>query len=302
MIGIDIGGANTKIVDGDEVIIRYCPLWKEAPITEILSGFDGEAAVVMSGELADCFYSKAEGIRFIVNAVLEVLPEAQFYGTDGRFHTDPVPELAAANWLASADLLREQYPDSVLIDFGSTTTDIIPLSPFSELLGETDLSRLRKNYLIYSGMLRTPVASLLRSVAIDGVETPLSTEYFASAGDAHLVLGHITPEEYTTPTPDGKEAARDLSLARLARSVCADLDEIGEAGAVAIAEAFWGTQRSLIKGSLQRIGERPLLAGGIGSRLIRSTFGGSDLFDEIGHFADALPAYAVREVAERNGI
>ncbi len=302
MIGIDIGGANTKIVDGDHVNIRYCPLWKEAPITEILSGFEGEAAVVMSGELADCFHSKAEGISFIVNAVREVLPEAQFYGTDGRFHTEPVPELAAANWLASADLLREQYPDSVLIDFGSTTADIIPLSPFEELLGQTDLSRLRRGHLIYYGMLRTPVASLLRSVAIDGEETPLSTEYFASAGDAHLVLGHITPEEYTTPTPDGKEATRDLSLARLARSVCADLDEIGEAGAIAIAEAFWDEERCAIEESLNRIGERPLLAGGIGSHLLRSTFGGSDLFDEIGHFADALPAYAVREVAERNGI
>jgi len=302
MIGIDIGGANTKVVDGDEVIIRYCPLWKEAPITEILSDFDGEAAVVMSGELADCFYSKAEGISFIVNAVLEVLPKARFYGTDGRFHTKPVPELAAANWLASADLLRERYPESVLVDFGSTTTDIIPLFPFDALLGETDLSRLRKGYLIYCGMLRTPVASLLRSVEIDGEETPLSTEYFASAGDAHLVLGHITPEEYTTPTPDGKEASRELSLARLARSVCADPDEIGEAGAVAIAVAFWDRERDLIEESLKRIGSRSLLWGGIGSRLLESTFGGVDLFDELGHFADALPAYAVREVAERNGI
>lgn len=299
MIGIDIGGANTKIVDGDEVIIRYCPLWKEAPITEILSDFDGEAAVVMSGELADCFHSKAEGIAFIVDCVLDVLPEAQFYGTDGRFHREAVPELAAANWLASADLLRERYADATLVDFGSTTADIIPLSPFEELLGQTDLSRLRRGYLIYCGMLRTPVASLLRSVEINGEETPLSTEYFASAGDAHLVLGHIAPEDYTTPTPDGKDATRDLSLARLARSACADLDEIGEAGAVAIAGAFWDAERRLIEQSLQRIGNRPLLAGGIGSRLIRETFGGSDLFDEIGHFADALPAYAVREVAER---
>ncbi|GAA5262825.1 hydantoinase/oxoprolinase family protein [Methanocalculus sp. MC3] len=302
MIGIDIGGANTKIVDGDEVIIRYCPLWKEAPITEILSEFDGEAAVVMSGELADCFYSKNEGISFIVNAVREVLPKARFYGTDGRFHTKPVPELAAANWLASADLLRDRYSDSVLVDFGSTTADIIPLSPFDALLGQTDLTRLRKGYLIYCGMLRTPVASLLRSVIINGEETPLSTEYFASAGDAHLVLGHITPEEYTTPTPDGKEATRDLSLARLARSACADLDEIGEAGAVAIATAFWKAERNLIEESLKRIGKRPLLAGGIGSRLLGSSFGGTDLFDELGQFADALPAYAVREVAERNGI
>jgi hypothetical protein len=302
MIGIDIGGANTKIVTEDEVIIRYCPLWRGAPLGEILSGFDGEAAVVMSGELADCFHTKGEGITFLVSEVKKALPDAVFYGTDGLFHSDPVPQLAAANWLASADLLRDRYPGSVLVDLGSTTADIIPLTPFSDLLNQTDLSRLRRGYLIYCGMLRTPVASLLRSVRIDGMDTPLSTEYFASAGDAHLVLGHITPVEYTVPTPDGKEATTALSLSRLARSVCADLDEIGTSGAIAIAEAFWDAERILIKESLDRISIGEVLAAGIGSGLIRRNFGGIDLQKELGRYADALPAYAVREVAIRDGI
>lgn len=301
MIGIDIGGANTKIVTDDEVIIRYCPLWKEAPIGEMLSGIEGEAAVVMSGELADCFYSKAEGIRFIVDAVLDVLPDARFYGTDGRFHNEPVPQLAAANWLASADFLKDHYPDGILLDFGSTTADIVPLSPFRDLPGHTDLFRLRAGMLVYCGMLRTPVASLLQTVTIAGEETPLSTEYFAQAADAHLVLGHITPQEYTVPAPDGKEATRELSLARLARSVCADTDEIGEQGAVAIAEAFWEAEKALFRKSLERFGSKPVLAAGIGAELIHQTFGGINLNQEPGSSAEALPAYAVREVAIRDG-
>ncbi len=302
MIGIDIGGAHTKIVADDEVRIHYCPLWKEAAIGEILSGYEGEAAVVMSGELADCFHNKMEGIRFIVRSVKELLPDARFYGTDGLFHTDAAPALAAANWLASADFLRDQYPDEILLDFGSTTADIIPLTPFERLLGHTDLSRLRGGLLHYSGLLRTPVASLVASVRIESVPTPLATEYFASAGDVHLVLGHITEQEYTVPTPDGKKVTREQSLSRLARLVCADLDEIGEAGAVAIAEAFWEMQRNQIERSLASFGNNRILAAGIGSRLVHRTFGGIDLFSRLGRYADALPAYAVREVALRNGI
>lgn len=302
MIGIDIGGANIKIVTGDEVVIRYCPLWEKVPLGDILSEFDDDAAVVMSGELADCFNNKTEGIRFIVDAVRGALPKAQFYGTDAAFHTDAVLDLAAANWLASADLFKDRYQDALLLDLGSTTADIIPLQPFRELRGQTDLSRLRAGYLVYCGMLRTPISSLVRSACINGYDTPLSTEYFASAGDAHLVLGHITPGEYTVATPDGKEVDREMSLRRLGRMACADLDEIGEEGAVAIAEAFWDAQKAIIGDAVARTGRETILAAGIGADLIHTTFGGINLNRELGRFADALPAYAVREVAIRDGI
>ena len=102
MIGIDVGGANLKIVDGKNVRIHYCPLWRESNLAEILRQYQGEeAAVVMSGELADGFFNKTEGIRYIVDAVRKTFPDALFYGTDGQFHTEACPELAAANWLAS---------------------------------------------------------------------------------------------------------------------------------------------------------------------------------------------------------
>ena len=35
MIGIDVGGANLKIVDDGGVHIHYCPLWEDAPITAL---------------------------------------------------------------------------------------------------------------------------------------------------------------------------------------------------------------------------------------------------------------------------
>jgi len=262
MIGIDVGGANLKVVDESGVHIHYCPLWSGAPLSELLGRYAGsgdEAAVVMSGELADCFSNKQEGIAFIVRAVKKAFPRARFYGTDAKFHDGPVPALAAANWLASADYLRSKYPNAVLLDIGSTTADIIPLNRFSSLLDLTDLLRLQKGYLVYTGMLRTPVATLVSSVDVHGIPTPVSTEYFAASADAHLVLGHIATEQYTCDAPDGKEKTREASLRRLARVVCADLSEIGEEGALAVASAFWDRQRTMIRDAVARTKKRAKL-------------------------------------------
>ena len=309
MIGIDVGGANLKIVDSEGAHIHYCPLWEGAPVTEVLNRYVTDprepAAVVMSGELADCFVSKGEGISFIVHAVKKAFPDARFYGTDGQFHTSAVPQLAAANWLASADFLREKYPDAVLLDLGSTTADIIPLTRFASLAGLSDLLRLQKGYLLYTGLLRGNIATLLRSVLLGGMDTPVSSEYFASAADAHLVLGHIAPSQYTCDTPDKKEKTRGGSLRRLARVVCADPEEIGDGGAQQIAEQFWEKQRELVCGQVMRVAEesgaRKVIVGGIGSYLFSRELGGTNLYRELGVFADTLPAYCVRRVAERNG-
>jgi probable H4MPT-linked C1 transfer pathway protein len=307
MIGIDVGGANLKVVSDDGVCIHSCPLWENAPITTLLEQYatrSGElAAVVMSGELADCFENKMDGISFIVKAVKDAFPSARFYGTDGRFHDNAVPQLAAANWLASADYLRARYPDTVLLDIGSTTADIIPLACFESLKGLTDLLRLQKGYLVYTGMLRGNIATLLQSVILDAKPTPVSSEYFATSADVHLVLGHITPSQYSCDTPDKKEKTTIAALRRLARVVCADLEETGREGAYLIASQFWEKQRSLVCNQVRRVvaesGSSRILVAGIGAPLFARELDGIDFSSELGPFADALPAFAVREVAMR---
>jgi probable H4MPT-linked C1 transfer pathway protein len=308
LIGIDVGGANLKLVDGNRVTLRYCPLWEEAPLRDELRAYraahaDPDAAVVMSGELADCFRSKMEGIRFIMASVQEVYPDAIFYGTDAAFHREAVPQVAAANWLAAADLLRMLHPGAVLLDIGSTTTDIIPLAEFSRLLGLTDLGRLEKGYLLYTGLLRTPIATQIPAVTLRGREVPTCAEQFAIAADAHLVLGHITPRVYTCDAPDRGEKNVGAALRRLARMVCADLDEIGPEGAMEIARQFWEGQRDRIRAAMDRVagqcGAKGVVIAGIGSSLFARELGGVDLARVMGAVSDALPAYAVKEVAQR---
>ncbi|MDH7511277.1 MAG: hydantoinase/oxoprolinase family protein [Methanolinea sp.] len=308
MIGIDVGGANVKLATGSGIHTLYCPLWKGAPLRDVLSRYRDEggdgAAVVMSGELADCFSTKQEGIAWIVQTVRDVFPGALFFGTDGRFHDSPAPALAAANWFAAAVYLHSLYPGGLLVDMGSTTTDIVPLSSPRSLRGLTDLARLQKGYLLYTGLLRTPVPAVIRNVSLNGIETPVSSEYFATSADAHLVLGHIGEEEYTCDTPDGHGKDRVSCLRRLARVVCADLSEIGEEGAMAVAASFWETQREMVRVAVQAVqresGTDPLIAAGTGSRLLVSLLGARDLGRDLGEAASALPAHAVREVMRRN--
>lgn len=311
MIGIDVGGANLKVADTDgSVHIHYCPLWEKAPVTALLEPYvrqpDEPAVAVMSGELADSFQNKSQGIAFIVDAVRRAFPRALFYGMDGTFHNAAVPDLAAANWLASADYLRGNYPDAVLLDIGSTTADIIPLGRFPDLTGLSDLDRLQKGFLVYTGMLRTSIPAILRDVTIRGLRTRVSTEYFAASADAHLVLGNITAAQYTCDTPDHKGKTREASLRRLARVVCADLEEIGEVGAMEIARQFWEFQRTMIADAVRTcmdsVGTDRLIVAGIGAPLFARELGGTDLTEVLGPGADALPALAVREIALRDKI
>src|SRR5947208_2344005 len=71
---------------------------------------------------------------------------------------------AAANWLATAVWAGRFAPEgaALLIDAGSTTTDIVPLWNGRPMpLGLTDPDRLRTGELVYTGARRTPVCALL---------------------------------------------------------------------------------------------------------------------------------------------
>jgi uncharacterized hydantoinase/oxoprolinase family protein len=121
------------------------------------------------------------------------------------------------------------------------------------------------------------------------------------SADVHLVLSHITEEEYTVDTPDGKGKDRIASLRRLARVVCADLEEIGEEGACAVAREFWNAQRTLLLHAIWSAAGKGghVLCAGVGAGLLSEIAGGRNLAADLGPASDALPAFAVREVAER---
>jgi probable H4MPT-linked C1 transfer pathway protein len=302
VIGIDIGGANLKIYASGGLFVHYCPLWIKAPIQEILRSYHAheisqKVAVVMSGELADSFSSKAEGIAFIVQEVKAVFPDAQFYGIDGVFHTQACIELAAANWFSACNAVKSEFPKAVLVDMGSTTTDIIPLQKAQDLMGYTDLKRLQAGYLLYTGILRTPIATLISEVVLDGQRTPVSTEFFANAADAHMILGSISQKLYTCERADGGSTDYQACVRRISRVLCSDPEEIGKDGAACIAQAFVCRQKEIIVQAVQAVcrdnNASEIVCAGIGASLLASWLSESGLICRIHPYAEALPAYSV---------
>jgi len=327
ILGLDIGGANTKAASADGKYAKsvYLPLWKNSPLEKVLKRINAEqkpeaVAVVITGELADCFSSKREGLESIMAVACRAFScpvyfwgHAGFAGNDMIKPTDTteIMDIAAANWSASAALLAREIGDCLFVDMGSTTTDLIPIRarPLAE---KTDFLRLASGELVYTGLLRTGLACILPVARIQGHHVPLAPELFAIIADARLALGQIDLDRYTCDTADGKDKGRSSSLRRLARSVCADLEEIGESGALAIAEQACAEQKRTLTAAMEwqieRHGLERVAAAGIGEWLIAeaaNTLGMecillSELYGS--RISDVFPAYAVARLLETDPV
>ena len=331
-VGIDVGGANTKMATSDGFVDSlYAPLWQNTEclydvLPEVNQRFGSEieaVGVVMTGELSDCFDSKRDGVSHIKHALATTFTAPLFFDKNCTFKDgsavdkDPLA-FAATNWLASALFIAEQYHDTIFVDIGSTTTDVIPIVNGAIKARKTDLGRLKTGELIYSGILRTNIAALLDNVAIgeQGEACGVSSELFAITADAYLVLGDITEDDYSCSSPNtyafkGREAAeksRLSALQRLARVVCSDLEELGEAGAVAIAEQVKRVQIRELRASLGRLkakyGLETVVAAGIGDFIVQEAAASMDMqFVSLAScygkdVAATFPAYAVAKLLE----
>jgi len=244
-LAFDIGGANLKAAHSDgPAMSRPFELWKRpddlaAALTELADSLppaDGWA-VTMTAELCDCFATKADGVRSILDATTRAARDrtVRVWGTDGRFHAVPAildqPKLAAAsNWLALATVVaRAGFGDSgLLIDVGSTTTDLIPWRDGAVVIDpedRTDLGRLQAHALVYAGVRRTPLCAFNSYLFCRGVYTPIMAEVFATTADLFLTLGDLAPDPFDHATADGQPLTLDAARARLARMVGLDRDD-----------------------------------------------------------------------------
>jgi probable H4MPT-linked C1 transfer pathway protein len=218
-------------------------------------------AITMTAELSQVFRSKREGVGFILDALEATFPADRLhvYTVSGKFvsprdaRRQPL-EVAASNWSATAHWVATLVRTCVLIDIGTTTTDLIPIVGGEvSAQGRTDLDRLGTGELVYTGVLRTPVEAVTDQVPVRGRATGVAAEAFALMGDVFLWLGSLQSEDYTCPTPDGRPATKSYAGERLARAVCADGEMLEEREIDQIAAALTRAQLQRITGALQRI-------------------------------------------------
>jgi len=236
--GIDVGGANLKMcAPSGRCAVRAFPMWTEfnrlgpsvAGLISDLGDWSHEdswnehsmLAVTMTGELADCFETRRIGVKTILDQLESVLPRKQLvvYGVDGRWmsldQAIAFPwSVAASNWhvLASWCLSLTQIAPArfhAIIDIGSTTVDIIPTQDGKILTGaRTDRQRMELGQLVYTGMERTPIHAIVRSLQVHGVCCPVMAERFATIADANVVLACVPEEPDNCDTADGRPMTR----------------------------------------------------------------------------------------------
>ncbi len=243
IIGWDIGGAHLKVVFATEQkIIRVqqlaCPLWKGIGelsdcIKVVQKNIDIELcrhAVTMTGELVDHFESREHGVQAIINEISNKLTpsKVQYYaGNEGFVDTaQAIAEcnnIASANWLASANYIATKIKNALLIDIGSTTTDIVEIKNHqASYLGYTDEQRLIARELVYCGVVRTPVFAISKSVQVKGQQIPVINEYFANTADVYRLTDELVAHADISETLDGRDKSVVSSAARIARMFAND--------------------------------------------------------------------------------
>jgi (4-(4-[2-(gamma-L-glutamylamino)ethyl]phenoxymethyl)furan-2-yl)methanamine synthase len=301
IIGWDIGGANVKAaclyleqsrVVQERVDAKEFEIWRDKDrlpdvLRSIFSVIALESspvamAVTMTAELSDIFSTKREGVRFILESVKACFPDVAVYvlNLSGEFvplaeaQTHPL-DFAAANWRASAQWISHEFSNCLLVDVGSTTTDILPiLDGQVSVSGYTDTARLSSGELVFTGALRTNLAAIVQSVPVSGRFCRVASEYFAVSGDVHLILGHLQPQDYTSTTPDGQPPSIESARRRLARLVCADTEMLSTAEIDGLARYVCAQQVLQIRNGMEQVISReprlrnyPVLVLGTGAFL-----------------------------------
>ncbi len=328
-LGLDIGGANLKYVIIREDVegsdkragsegkfkekgIMYFPLWKRENLEKLiekLKVFDvNSVCVVMTAELCDTFKTKEEGVKFIERAVKTAFPETPvfFVSVNGEIKSEaePAEDFAASNWVASVKFVEEQLNEKEFLfaDMGTTTTDLIPFKS-KPLSANNDFERLKRRELVYAGILRTPVFHVLK-----WFEAPLVPEFYSIVGDALVVTGDLSEEDYICETPDGRGVSKEECMQRLARQLCSDLKELGEEFVRDMAFRVRENLLKLISGAMKwqatKWHLKKVVGCGKGEFLLKEAaeklglkFRG--MSEEIGEMSEVLPAYACAYFAEK---
>lgn len=341
-LGWDIGGAHLKVAelapDGAVVAAaQYAtPLWNgtdalQQHLARVRHARTGPVylhAVTMTGELVDFFPDRQTGVNALLDVFAGHFPEERtaVYGGTSGFLTVPAArmatdQVASANWLATAQCAATCVGHGVLLDVGSTTTDIVPFFDRQPRnAGWNDQQRLACDELVYTGVVRTPVMALVQRVPFEGRWQNVAAEHFATTADVYRITGELEGGADLHDSADRRGKSVAESVSRLARMLGAEVPPgVPDHGcwcelAAHIAERQLQMIERALQDVLARLPAGPpltIVGAGTGAFLARKLArrGGhvyrpfSDLFAVRGatrwDVAACAPAVAVAELARR---
>jgi probable H4MPT-linked C1 transfer pathway protein len=290
-VGWDIGGAHIKAcvverVEGDvaakvhDIAQWPCPLWQglehlDAAIalarTRWPEAWDDTApdtchVVTMTGEMVDLFANREDGVRRLTAHLAGALgPSLRLYaGMNGARWVKPHavarhwPAIASANWRATAEAVATRWPDAVVVDIGSTTTDLTVLHAGRISAPEaSDAMRLASGALVYQGVVRTPLCALAQRVPFGvehgGEQVNVMNEFFATTADVYRLTGELEPAHDQQATADHAPKDVPATRQRLARMIGRDAHEASADAWLQLANFWRGAQLDDIAGQLARV-------------------------------------------------
>jgi len=279
VIGWDIGGAHVKACLLEDGLARDaaqwpCPLWQgqhhlDLALDAAQSRWPGALAaarrhaVTMTGEMVDLFANRRDGVLHLVEQLATRLgPGLRLYAAgprgghwvaaaDAAQHWQAI---ASANWLATATWAAKQAKEGVLIDIGSTTTDLIALSEGRVASRAcSDADRLASGELVYLGVVRTPLCALARQVPFDGHEVNVMNEFFATSADVYRLTAELDPAHDQQPSADGGAKTDHATWQRLARMIGRDAGDASASQWLALARHWREQQLEQTAAQLDRV-------------------------------------------------
>ena len=232
VIGWDIGGAHLKAAraeDGRVVTAVQVAAPLRLGLERLKQAFSearqavGEAdlhAITMTGELADTFASRTEGVAALTDCAVRELGRATItvYAGRGGFVSPQqvgahVVDIASANWHATAAYVGTVERNALFMDMGSTTTDIIPIADGRVAAnGYTDAERLASGELVYTGIVRSFLMAMGERAPFAGGWTDIVRENFANMGDVYRILDLLPDGADQMMTADGRENGRPAAV------------------------------------------------------------------------------------------
>ena len=256
IIGLDVGGAHLKLARVtpagrlEAARIAPCPLWRGLnELEKAFASLEAEIppaasfAVTMTGELVDLWTDRQTGVAAISEAVGALVGRDRLVFYAGAAGFVPAGEeaahwsaIASANWRATAAAAARGGETGLLIDIGSTTSDLIPFASGEVLArGTDDAGRMAADELVYLGVARTPVMALAARMPFGGGWISPMAEFFATTADVFRLTGDLPDGADLHPAADGGAKTTAASARRLLRMVGADLDAQTEVQAHALA-------------------------------------------------------------------
>lgn len=293
--GLDVGGAHFKVALAENGRTSHvqqfvCPLWQGLDKLEwalsaaqpLLSRAD-RFAITMTGELSDLFPSRQVGVETLVGRLDREFGKRACYWMGPRGFGDARDarlnhvDVGSTNFLATAAFVATRVADALLIDFGSTTADIVPIVEGKPAVrGLTDAERQTTGELVYTGFTRTAVMGVTTRAPFKGRMQGLAREYLATMADVHRVIGDLPADKDQHATADGRGKSLAESVARLARMFGRDAHEGSLDDWRASADFIRTAQLASIEdGIADVLGETrlahhaPIVAAGIGAEEVR---------------------------------